>query len=502
MEENNKSDLKNYLTNKKQKITNLKCERLSEYIKLNILSFQYLKNKNYKLAKDNLEKCVELSKDIDEFKYCESLTNYSMSLYYCGQFEDAYNNLIKSKEISNKIYEDSEEVNQIYFIHLRTLSNLSLISMNLNDISNSKKLFYECISLIKEPKIKEIQFQISMLRELFYIFFRFDSLNKFHQINKMNENSNNDLMGINNEIFSSIELDIKLDDKGLYYLHKSIIKNDMTFWRNFLENEINRNKYNEDANGYIFLLINRIAALYCFEGYNNNKVENAMRILIRYYQNNFEKKIYIKDNNFNKVLVDFKKIFTTAIEYYQQLLNLEKEFKLKSLELKLKNNNGKNNKILINLLFRNSLKYLNNLNLNQDENITEMKKQIEYAMTLIENNKINWNILSIINIDIKIIKTLNILFHNLKIIRLKYFLKYNFQKYKLNTLGYKDMSDKMQRNYKKSEKYLYKQLKSLSEGSVLLKFNFNSNGFIEHYYKINKIRDSYYPITLFNPKPD
>ena len=319
MEENNKSDLKNYLTNIKQKITNLKCERLSEYIKLNILSFQYLKNKNYKLAKDNLEKCVELSKDIDEFKYCESLTNYSMSLYYCGQFEDAYSNLIKSKEISNKIYEDSEEVNQIYFIHLRTLSNLSLISMNLNDISNSKKLFYECISLIKEPKIKEIQFQISMLRELFYIFFRFDSLNKFHQINKMNENSNNDLMGINNEIFSSIELDIKLDDKGLYYLHKSIIKNDMTFWRNFLENEINRNKYNEDANGYIFLLINRIAALYCFEGYNNNKVENAMRILIRYYQNNFEKKIYIKDNNFNKVLVDFKKIFTTAIEYYQQL---------------------------------------------------------------------------------------------------------------------------------------------------------------------------------------
>ena len=187
-------------------------------------------------------------------------------------------------------------------------------------------------------------------------------------------------MGINKEIFSSIELDIKLDDKGLYYLHKSIIKNDMTFWRNFLEDEINRNKYNEDANGYIFLLINRIAALYCFEGYNNNKVENAMRILIRYYQNNFEKKIYIKDNNFNKVLVDFKKIFTTAIEYYQQLLNLEKEFKLKSLELKLKNNNGKNNKILINLLFRNSLKYLNNLNLNQDENITEMNNIIYFCL--------------------------------------------------------------------------------------------------------------------------
>jgi hypothetical protein len=214
-------------------------------------------------------------------------------------------------------------------------------------------------------------------------------------------------MGINNEIFSSIELDIKLDDKGLYFLHKSIIENDMTFWINFLEKEINNNKYNEDPNGYIFLLINRIAALYCLEGYTNNKVENAMKILIRYYQINFEKKIYIKDNNFNKVLFDFKKIFTTAIEYYQQLVKLEKEFKLKSLELKLKKNNEKNNKILINLLFRNSLKFLNNLNHNQDGNITEMKKQIEYAMTLIEDNEINWNILSIINIDKKIIKTLN-----------------------------------------------------------------------------------------------
>ena len=492
MEENNENNYKSYLTNEKQKIPNIKCERLSEYIKLNILSFQNLKNKNYKLAKDNFEKCVQLSKEIDEFKTCESLTNYSMALYYCGQFEDAYNNLIKSKEISSKIYEDSEEISQIYFIHLRTLSNLSLISMNLNDISYSKKIFYECISLIKKPKIKDMQFQISMLKELFYIFFRFDSLNKFHEINKINENNSNNLMGINNEIFSSIELDIKLDDKGLYYLHKSIIENNMTFWLNYLEKEINRNKYNEDANGYIFLLINKIAALYCLEGYNNNKVENAMKILIRYYQNNFEKKIYIKDNNFNKVLVDFKKIFTTAIEYYKQLEKLEKEFILKSLELKLKNNNGKNNKILINLLFRNSLKYLNNLNYNQEGNITEMKKHIEYAMTLIENNKINWNILSIINIDTKIIKTLNKLFHNLKIIRLKYFLKYNFQKFKLITLGYKDMSDKMQKNYKKSEKFLNKQLKSLSEGSVLLKFNFNSKGFSEHYYKINKIRDVYY----------
>ena len=94
-------------------------------------------------------------------------------------------------------------------------------------------------------------------------------------------------------------------------------------------------------------------------------------------------------------------------------------------------------------MFKNALKNLNNLENPQNiNNINEMKKQIEYALTLVEKNKINWNLLSLININSDLIKTINIIFHNLKII-------------------------------------------SLNQGTLLLKFNYTSSGFTEHFYKIN-----------------
>ena len=488
---NNIINFRKSKTPDKSKVINNKYELLSKYIKLNVISFQYLQSKNYKLSKYNFEKCLQISKEIDEYKYIESLINYSISLYFNGEFEDSYLNLLKAKDISTNIYENSDEINQIYFIHLRILSNLSLILMNLNDIANSKKYFYECISFIKEPKIKDTQIQLSMLRELLYIFFRFDSLNKFHEINNQIEDEKNQLNNENNipinneEILKSINNNIQINDNGLYYIHKSLKENNITFWLNYLEKEINKNEDNKDE--YIFLLINRMAALYCLEdNYNKNNIENALNILIKYYKEKYGKNVVVKNNNYNKMLFDFKNKFNTAVDYYQTLLNLEKEIKLKSFGNKIKNKNGKGNKILINLLFRNAFKNLDNLYTNQNyKKINEIKKQIEYAMLLIEKNKINWNLLSIINIDTDLIKSINTLFYNLRIIRLKCILRYYFNKYKKIALGYITMGEKMKIKYKKSSKFLQKQLLSLEEGSTLLKFNFTSNGFAQHFYKIN-----------------
>ena len=148
-----------------------KYQKLSDYLKLNMQSFQYLKTTNYKLAKSTFNKCIQLSKEIDEFKYVESLINYSISLYLNNELEDSYVNLFKAKEISKKIYENSEEINQIYFIHLRCLGNIVLISLNLNKIENSKELFNECISLIKEPKKKRYpNTNINAKRTIIYFF--------------------------------------------------------------------------------------------------------------------------------------------------------------------------------------------------------------------------------------------------------------------------------------------------------------------------------------------
>lgn len=233
-------NLRKSISPEKTIITNIKYELLSEYIKLNMLSFEHLQNKNYKLSRYSFEKCLNISKSLDEIKYIESLLNYSISLYFCEEFEESYKNLLKAEETSKKLYENSEEITQIYFIHLRILSNISLILLNLNDITNSKKYFYDCITLIKEPKIKDKQIQISMLRELLYIFFRFDSLDKFHEINNQIEEGNN-YNSNNKKLIPSINSNINIDDIGLYYLHKSIKENNIIYWLNFINNEINKN---------------------------------------------------------------------------------------------------------------------------------------------------------------------------------------------------------------------------------------------------------------------
>ena len=230
----------------------LQYEKLSEYIKLNNQSFQYFENKNFALAKFYFSKIVEISKELDEIKYIESIINYSLCLYYNDEILSSYNSLKKAKDLSFAIYEESKaEINQIYFIYLRVLCNMCLIALNLNKISESKELFKQIISLIKNPKITDIKIQIAMLRELIYIFYRIDSLNKFQEINEENEkiykNNNSNIINPN----------IKFDEKALYNLYKSLKNNDLDIWIIFLNKEL-KQKNIRDINEYIWLLINKI----------------------------------------------------------------------------------------------------------------------------------------------------------------------------------------------------------------------------------------------------
>ena len=467
-----------------------KNEILIEYIKLNKQSFQFLQNKNFALAKVYFSKTIEISKEIDHIKYIESLINYSLCLYYNNEILLSYNSLKNAYDLSSVLYEKSEEINQIYFIHLRILCNMCLISMNLNKISESQKLFKQIISLIKEPKIPDIKIQITMLRELIYIFYRIDSLKKFQEINDKNENDFNDYIS---KTYNSINKNIKLDDKGLYYLYKSLKNNDLNYWLNYLNKELNKNNI-KDINGYIWLLINRIIVLY----YNNNEgnndiiIKNDLNTFVKIIENNLDIDCDNIDinNNLNKIIINFKNKLNIAIQFYHEISNIENELQTKLNESSLKNKNSKSkeNKILIKLLLKNSIKNLNGNN--QNNNI--IKNQIETALILIENNKINWELLSILNINKDLIKSIKTLFHNLLMIRIKFILRYYFHKYKQNTLGYISLKHKLKNRYIKSETYLKNQLQSLEEGSLLTKINFTSKGYNEHFFRISLIDNEYY----------
>ena len=159
---------------------------------------------------------------------------------------------------------------------------MCLISININKIEESKNLFHQCISLIKEPKIKNIKIQISMLRELIYIFYRIDSINKFHDINESS--------------LYSINYKIHLKEKGLYYLYESFRNNNMKLWISYLNKELQNN--NQDNAEYIWILINRIIALYYKKGENTN-FENDINNLMKYIEENFNDENNINNNDIN-----------------------------------------------------------------------------------------------------------------------------------------------------------------------------------------------------------
>ena len=471
---NNKKDKRRAKTPSNRNKLNLKYEKISEYIKLNKFSFQNLENRNFAFAKFNFEKCIELAEEIDQFKYIESLINYSIALYCNNEIANSLINLNTAKDLSYNIYEKSEEINQIYFIYLRALCNMCLISINMNKFEESKNLFHKCISLIKEPKIKNIKIQISMLRELIYIFYRIDSINKFHDINESS--------------LYSINYKIHLKEKGLYYLYESFRNNNMKLWISYLNKELQNN--NQDNAEYIWILINRIIALYYIKGEKTN-FENDINNLMKYIEENFNDENNINNNDINYIISNAKNKFELAIEYYREIANLENELQMNLGATNIKNKKGKENKIMIKLLLKNAIKNLQEKE-DTDKKLKEIKKQIECALYLIEKNQINWELLSILNINKELIKSIKNLFHNL--LRIKYLslLRHYFNKYKEKTLGYSSLKNKIKKKYKKSEEYLKKQLLCLEEGSILTKFNYNSKGSNNRFYRISLIDDIYY----------
>ena len=209
----------------------------------------------------------------------------------------------------------------------------------------------------------------------------------------------------------------------------------------------------------------------------------------------FDSDIIDINNNINKIIFNFKTKFNIAVQYYQQISNLEKDLEKKLNEQipKYKNPKEKENKILIKLLLKNAIRNLNTSHKNKNNNYKSViKNHISKALSIIENHKINWEILSILNINEDLINSIKALFQNLLIIKTKSILRYYFHKYKKNTLGYTLYKKKLKKKYIQSETFLKHQLLSLEEGSILIKINYTSDGYNEHFFRICLIDDEYY----------
>ena len=97
------SSYSNYNLNMQERI---KIE--SDYVQQNINAFKYIRNREYIRASEIYKQCLILANKLgNSFKIKDSLCNYAVSLFYCGNFDEAVSNLenafnkISNKEINN-----------------------------------------------------------------------------------------------------------------------------------------------------------------------------------------------------------------------------------------------------------------------------------------------------------------------------------------------------------------------------------------------------------------
>ena len=466
-----------------------KVKAISKYVQLNLQAYQYLRDKNYKNAMSTFEECINIAKDLDDIKHIESLTNHAICQFFCGNFEESYDFLEKAKVISSRLIENSSLDKQIQFLHLRVLANLSLTSLSLNKISDCKNQFNNCITLIKNNKNSNF-FKLQMLKELVFIFFRVDSLSKFYEINQniLENNFGEDIWNNSSNENTNNNNQNKIANKCLFGLHKTLRENNIKYWFNCLNEEVARCKKNKESSGFIFLLINQMAASFCYKGKINDSIKTTLANLVKYYQEQYNKDLKLKEKKINNILNDFKLRMDTAVEIYKRIWDLENELNANNnININNNENNEGTNKFLIKILFRHALRYLSKPE-NQND---EIKNQIEISMKLLDNDEIDCSMISILNVNNEITKSLKLLFENLLIIRTKTILKEHLNKFKLNTLNYIKMSDKMKQKYVISEAFLKAKLEKLAQGFELTKFHFTSKGCKKHFYKIAPNNETY-----------
>jgi len=275
-------------------------------------------------------------------------------------------------------------------LHIRILSNISLIALSLNKISNCRNYFNQIIDIIE--KEKSIFNKIILFKEVIYIFFRIESLNNFYEENIANNDIFNkdpntkpepneiNLIKNNNSNFNNEKLKKDLNElaedeqlrknisKTLLSLHKFLRENDIETWIRCLVEESTYFKGIKDVNGYVFTIINQYAANY----YQTGKIgdfKNIYQTIINNYGERAKDKN--KDKSPEKILMEMKSRIELAIDIYRKLVETENE--LFNLFNNKNSESGGKNKMIINAINLNN--NIANTNKEKDIIIDDNKNQ-------------------------------------------------------------------------------------------------------------------------------
>ena len=290
----------------------------SDYVQKNISAFRYIRNRDYTRASEAYKECLLLSNKLgNSFKIKDSLCNYGVSLYYCGNFEEAVNNL---ENAFNKL--TNKDINYIHNktdflsiqLSIKIISNLIVLYLCLNNFNNSMIMIEHLTNILKNfdfiPNL-----QLNLIKNINYIFFRIESLVNLDEC----------LGGLPRDAHHQVIIRIM---KGF---HSYLKNNNIDIWINCLNSEIDNLKNLKDYNGIILALTNIQTGNYIKgkENMNINLVNNSKNKfweILRAINNNLNNN---NDNNefseedIDKALMLIKDKMNIAIKIYNLLYDKE-----------------------------------------------------------------------------------------------------------------------------------------------------------------------------------
>ena len=290
----------------------------SDYVQKNISAFRYIRNRDYTRASEAYKECLILSNKLgNSFKIKDSLCNYGVSLYYCGNFEEAVNNL---ENAFNKL--TNKDINYIHNktdflsiqLSIKIISNLIVLYLCLNNFNNAMIMIEHLTNILKNfdfiPNL-----QLNLIKNINYIFFRIESLVNLDEC----------LGGLPRDAHHQVIIRIM---KGF---HSYLKNNNIDIWINCLNSEIDNLKNLKDYNGIILALTNIQTGNYIKgkENMNINLVNNSKNKfweILRAINNNLNNN---NDNNefseedVDKALMLIKDKMSIAVKIYNLLYDKE-----------------------------------------------------------------------------------------------------------------------------------------------------------------------------------
>ena len=518
----------------------------SDYVQTNISAFRYIRNRDYIRASEAYKQCLILSNKLgNSFKIKDSLCNYGVSLFYCGNFEEAINNLEAAfNKLSNKDINYINNKTDFLNIQLSTkiITNLIVLYLCLNNFNNASIMIDHLTNILNHLN-NVPNLQLNLIKNINYILFRIESLVNLDEC----------LGGLPRDTHHQVIIRI------MKAFHLYLKNNNIDIWINCLNSEIENLKGLKDYNGIILALLNIQTANYIKgrDNMNNHMVlssKNKYGELLRAINNNLNNNNDFGEEDLDKALSLIKDKMTYAVKLYNLLYNKElnilnnndifnPNFQLNktnniinnhyfslnnnnisyspknssisskyynnytdrninnnnnyynnnSLPISTINNNNNagnlNTVVFTKILLRYALKYIKN-NIEDPSLVKQLCSHIEFTLKFLDNDELDISYLKLSDLSPEISKSLQLLFNNLLNIYKRKKLSYYFFRFRNITKKLTNKKESIAMN-KMFEKYL----NHIIQGDILMKINYNSKDTKMHHYLLDTSKNC---IAVYN----